>query len=252
MSSWEKRHIVEAYRFELSKVTARHIRERMVEHLNHVDHALALSVAAGIGVVPPTDTPGTHGRVSPALSQTSHPGSGGVAGRAVAVLVADGVVATSVSATRDALTAAGVKVDLLGPVEGTVTTAKGRPLPVDHALRTVGSVLYDAAVVADGEDAVSALVGDGYAVHFVAEAYKHGKALGVLGAGDGLVRAARLPVFPDPDGQVAPAARARDGSLDGVVFLAADARADKKFVDDLCVAIAKHRHHDRPVDGVAA
>jgi catalase len=250
MSGWEKRHISEAYRFELSKVTARHIRERMVEHLNHIDHTLARSVAAGIGVPAPVGTPPTHGRVSPALSQTNYPGSG-VAGRAVAVLVADGAVAASVSATRDALTSAGATVDLLAPVEGTVTTAKGRPLPVDHALRTVGSVLYDAVVVADGEDAVSALVADGYAVHFVAEAYKHGKTLGVLGAGDRLVRAARLPLFTDPDGPVAAAAGTHDGALDGVVLLP-DAKADKKFVDDLCVAIAKHRHYERPVDGVAA
>jgi hypothetical protein len=48
MSSWEKEHIVAAYRFELGKVTAPHIRERMVEHLNHIDHTLALAVAAGI------------------------------------------------------------------------------------------------------------------------------------------------------------------------------------------------------------
>jgi catalase len=221
----------------------------MVEHLNHIDHTLAVSVATGIGVPPPMETPATHGRVSPALSQTSLPGGAGVAGRAVAVLVADGVVGASVSSIRDGLTAAGARVELLGPVEGTVATAKGRPLPVDHALRTVGSVLYDAVVVADGEDAAGALTGDGYAVHFVAEAYKHGKALAVLGAGEQLVRAARLPVFADHGTAVG---KPREGALDGVVVLAADAKADKKVVDDLCVAIAKHRHYERPVDGIAA
>ena len=42
-----------AYRFELGKVATMAIRVRMVEHLNRVDHDLAVAVAAGIGVEEP-------------------------------------------------------------------------------------------------------------------------------------------------------------------------------------------------------
>jgi catalase len=252
MSSWEKEHIVAAYRFELGKVTARHIRERMVEHLNHIDHTLALAVAAGIGVPPPQRAAGGHGRVSPALSQASMPGTTGVAGRKVAVLVADGVIAASIETIRAALTSAGAVVELLAPVDGMVTTAAGTQLPVDRAMNTVGSVLYDAVVVGDGEDAATALLNDGYAVHFVAEAYKHAKPLAVLGVGDLLVQAARLPVFEDSDRIVAQATKPMAGALDGVVFLAPDADAGSEFTDELTAAIAAHRHYDRPVDGIPA
>ena len=65
-------------------------------------------------------------------------------------------------------------------------------------------MLYDAVVVADGDASVAALANDGYAVHFVAETYKHAKPLAVLGAGDQLVQAARLPIYEASDRSQAP------------------------------------------------
>ncbi|GAA1404060.1 catalase [Catellatospora coxensis] len=252
MAAWEKEHIVAAYRFELGKVAHRHIRERMVEHLNNIDHQLAVAVAAGIGVPAPKPGRPNHGRMSPALSQASMPGSTGVVGRKVAVLVADGVEGASVESIQAALAEDGAVVELLGLVDGAVTTAAGDALPVTRAMNTVASVLYDAVVVADGEAAVEQLVNDGYAVHFVAEAYKHAKPLAVLGVGDRLVQAARLPVFEASDRITAPASKPSAGALDGVVFLAAGADADDTFLTELTTAIAAHRHYDRPVDGIAA
>jgi catalase len=64
-------------------------------------------------------------------------------------------------------------VELLAPVDGEVTTATGKILPVTRAINTVGSVLDDAVIVPDGEAAVDTLVNDGYAVHFVADDHKH-------------------------------------------------------------------------------
>ncbi|GAA2378366.1 catalase [Catellatospora methionotrophica] len=252
MAAWEKQHIIAAYRFELGKVTRPHIRQLMVEHLNQIDHQLAVAVAAGIGVPSPAAGPPNPGRMSPALSQASMPGSTGVIGRKVAILVADGVEAASLETVRDGLTAAGAVVELLGLVDGAVNTADGAALPVDRAMNTVASVLYDAVVVADGDAALDQLVSDGYAVHFVAEAYKHAKALGVLGVGDRLVQAARLPVYEASDRIAGPASKPSAGALDGVVFLAPDTDADQQFVDEMVIAIAAHRHYDRPVDGIAA
>ncbi len=249
MSAWEKEHIIAAYKFELGKVNAMHIRERMVEHLNKIDHTLAVSVAAGIGVAAPTETHPNHGRVSPALSQAAIPGSAGAQGRKVAVLVGNGVVAESLQTTQAGLTDAGAVVELLAPVDGAVTTASGELLPVDRAMNTVSSVLYDAVVVADGADE---LVNDGYAVHFVAEAYKHCKPLGVLGTGDQVVQAARLPVFEPSDRVTEPASKPIAAALDGVLFVAPGADADGEFIAGLVDAIARHRHYDRPVDGIAA
>ncbi|GHJ47392.1 catalase [Catellatospora sp. TT07R-123] len=252
MAAWEKEHIIAAYRFELGKVEQPHIRQLMVEHLNQIDHELAVAVAAGIGVASPAAGPANHGRRSPTLSQASMPGSTGVLGRKVAVLVADGVEAASLETVRDGLVGAGAVVELLGLVDGAVTTSDGAALPVTRAMNTVASVLYDAVVVADGEAAAELLVSDGVAVHFVAEAYKHAKALGVLGTGDRLVQAARLPVYEASDRVSAPASKPSARALDGVVFLAPGADADDDFVGQLTAAIAAHRHYDRPVGGVAA
>jgi catalase len=228
MSAWEKEHIVAAYRFELGKVTAPHIRQLMVDHLNRIDYTLALAVSAGIGVPAPAPALPNHGRLSPALSQESRPGFTGIVGRKVAVLLANGVAADSVEAVQHGLAE-----------------------QVTRTMNTVASVLYDAVIVADGAESVAALVNDGYAVHFVAEAYKHGKPLGILGAGERLVEAARLPVFETSDRIDAPATKPMAGALDGVVILGPD-DDPTAFLEGMAAAIALHRHYERPVDGIAA
>jgi putative intracellular protease/amidase len=72
---------------------------------------------------------------------------------------------------------------LLAPVDGAVATDDGGMLSVTRAMTTVSSVLYDAVVVPDGEGSAFALASDGFAVHFVAEAYKHAKTIAAVGAG---------------------------------------------------------------------
>jgi catalase len=191
MSDWEKKHIVAAFRFELGKVDQAHIQEGVVAHLNQVDHGLATLVAEGLGLSAPAQATTNHGKASPALSQAIQPG--GVKSRKIAVLAADGVAADSLTAFRAALTAQGAVVEVLAPHGGSLRTADGGEVPVDHALNTMGSVLYDAVLVADGAASATVLAGDGLAVHYVAEAFKHGKAVGGMGAGAGIVAQAHLP-----------------------------------------------------------
>jgi catalase len=176
----------------------------------------------------------------------------GARGRKVAILVADGVAAAGVEAVREAVTAEGAIVELLAPVDGAVTTSTGKKLTVDRAMNTVGSVLYDAVVVADGEGATAELVSDGYAVHFVAEAYKHAKPLGLMGSGQVVAEAARLPAFEASDRLGKAASKPPAGAADGVVVHAPGAKPGKQFTSDLVTAIAGHRFYDRPVDGIAA
>jgi catalase len=252
MSSWEKEHIIAAYRFELGKVTRPHIRELMVEHLNRIDHTLALAVAAGIGVAAPAEKHPNHGRLSPALSQASLPGEPSLAGRKVAVLAANGVVAESLEAVRTALAAEGVAVEVLAPVAGDLVTADGGTLPADRAMNTTASVLYDAVVVADGADAVDTLTADGYAVHFLAEAYKHAKPLGLLGAGALLADAGQLPFDELGDRPSTPPSKPIAHAADGVVWLPEKAASAQEFIQDFMAAMLAHRHFDRPVDGIPA
>lgn len=92
MSAWEKRHIVDAFRFELGKVAAVHVRERTVEQLAQIDYDLASQVAQGIGVAMPEPGANNHKpQASPALSQENLQGDGSIRTRQIAVLVTDGV-----------------------------------------------------------------------------------------------------------------------------------------------------------------
>jgi catalase len=243
MAEWEKEHIVAAFRFELGKVEQTHVREGVVEHLNHVDHDLAVSVAEGIGVVPPEKAAGdNHGRGSAALSQANAPRDT-IASRRIAILAANGVDSSDVAAIGDALTGAGAICEVLAAHDGTLQTANGGRIEVTRAMPTMASVLYDAVVVPGGERAAQTLSGDGLALHFVAEAFKHGKPVGALGAGTDLLQAARVQaVWQEGDGV---------GVHHGVV-VAPDVGHHGEFTRQLIEAIARHRHWDRAVDAIPA
>jgi catalase len=243
MSPWEREHIVAAYRFELGRVRRRDIRERVIAHLNRVDHELAVAVAAGIGVTAPEPEVPNHGLSSPALSQSGQPRDS-IATRRVALLAADGVDAAAVTSVREALTARDAICEILAAAERPVAGIDGGEVGVDRALTTMASVLYDAVLVCGGEDAVRTLAGDGYAVHFVVEAYKHGKPIGALGDGYALLEQGRLPVAEPQPGEIADAA--------GVVVQRENGSAREAFVTAFIAAVAAHRHFTRPVDAIAA
>jgi catalase len=233
MSDWEKEHIVSALRFELGKVEHQHVREGVVEKLNHVDHDLAVTVAEGVGVEPPEKAvTENHGRRSPALSQANTAHS--PATRKIALLVADGVDGGQVAAAVAALRELGTLPEVLAPRDGSVTAADGTAIQVTRALPTVDSVLYDAVLVPGGAESVRTLSGDGQAVYFVTEAYKHYKAIGALGEGGELLAAAHVPSVGDRPG----------------VVVTDD--TDEHFITAFAEAVAAHRHYDRDTAAVPA
>ncbi len=185
----EKAHIVRGFRFELTKVQVPAIRERMVSMLRNVSDELAGAVADGLGIPLPkpmprlVDPPRPEVTESPALSLTARPGDGSIRGRRIAVLLANGVDADSLSAAQEALTAAGAVVRRLGARLGSVETSEGDAIEADGTLETSPSVLYDALVIPDGDDAAKALALLGHALEFVKDQYRHCKPILMLGAG---------------------------------------------------------------------
>ena len=109
----------------------------------------------------------------------------------------------------------------------------------------MASVLYDAVLVAGGRASVDALRSNGAALRYVAEAYKHGKAVGAIDDGVDLLRASPLN-----------GALLSDDSLvdeHGVVTLASTGNADlEAFTTAFAEAIAAHRHFDRAQELVPA
>ncbi|WP_067126434.1 catalase [Microtetraspora malaysiensis] len=216
MSFWEKRHIVNAFLFELGHVERRNIKEKVVEHLVHIDHELATQVALGLGMPVPAGGPANHGKASPALSQANSARET-IATRKIAILVADATDASALTPVKEALEGQGAICELIGPHEGNAAS-----LAVDRQLTATNSVLYDAVLLADG----GLLAEDGPAVHFVREAFKHGKAIAALPGGSALLQAARLP------------------GTQGVIGPDASGGA---FVQAFADAIKVHRHYDRDV-----
>ena len=111
----EKQHIINAFRFELSRVQTPAVRERMVSGLMNVAAELAEAVAAGLGIrempapMPKVMTRESRRRcpVSPALSLFARPGDGSIRARRVAILVADGCDGEPLAALAERLTSEG-------------------------------------------------------------------------------------------------------------------------------------------------
>ncbi|PQV79827.1 catalase HPII [Cronobacter sakazakii] len=222
----EQRHIIDAFSFELSKVVRSYIRERVVDHLCHIDISLAHPVATNLGitlteeqmhVAPPKDVNGL--KKDPSLSLYAVPG-GTVKGRVVAVLLNDHVKSADLLAMLQALKSHGVHAKLLYSRMGSVTADDGSQLEVAGTFAGSPSVNVDAVLVPGG--AASALADNGDAVYYLLEAYKHLKAIGLMGDARGLKRHLAVP----------------DTGEEGIVE--AD-DASGSFMDDFIHQLACHR-----------
>jgi catalase len=200
----EQAHIANAFRFELTRVQTPAVRERVVALLANVHPVLAGAVAAGLGIDVPeplplaTDAPMPEYEPSPALSLLSRPGETGIRTRRVAILVGNGVDGAMVRAIYRDLVANGAVPRLVGSQLGKVKSSDGDMLDVEISLEAGPSVLYDAVVVPDGQEAVEMLGRDGHALEFVRDQYRHCKPILAVGAGPALLQMANIPpTLPD-------------------------------------------------------
>jgi len=235
----EQQHIVNAFRFELSRVQTPAVRERMISGLRNVAPELAEPVANGLGMrVLPEPMPKARPEdvtpevtTSTSLSLFARPGDGGIRTRRVAVLVADGCDAAPLRALVTRLTAEGAVSRFVAGRLGTVDTTSDDPIEADVSFEATPSVLYDAVVIAGGEAAVVALAGDGHAKEFVKDQYRHCKPILAIDDGVDLLTAAGIPLTL-PSGDPDP----------GLIRSATDGAA---LVDAFVAALAKHRHFAR-------
>ena len=226
MSKHEQEHIIAAYSFELGKVEREFIRARQVnEILANIDLELAKRVAQNLGL--PVPTKGTvperktQPERSPALSQANLL-SGDIKTRKVAILAANGVDGVAIAALKKALEAEGAHAKLLGPTSAPVITVEGKRLPVDASMEGLPSIAFDAVFVPGGKASITALSGDGVALHYLLEAYKHLKAIAVASDAKPLLDLLKLEV-------------------DAGLIVGSDAKAFKVFFK----AIAQHRVWER-------
>lgn len=243
----EQEHLVQAAHFELGKVETKAVRQRMVELFHQVDPDLAIQVAMGIGVAAPgKDVPvikqekkGKSVDRSPALSMERGPADS-IQGRRVAILAADGFNHAEMMAVRRALHEAGAQTEVVSKFLGMLQSDNGEAVEVDKNYVTTASIMYDAVVVPGGDESVALLKKQGDALHFVNEAFKHGKPIGAMGEGVELLMEADIEgvIFAGPQTEEELV------SNKGVVT-SRDGIGPSAFTQSLIEAIAAHRHWDR-------
>jgi catalase len=240
----EQAHIVNAYRFELSRVQTQAIRQRLVATLANVDPILAEGVAQGLGMEVPeplplaTAAPQPHYEPSPALSLMARPGATGVHTRRVAILAAHGVDGASLKAIYADVLASGAVPRLVGPQLGQLLAADGDRLDVEISIEAGPAVLYDALIVADGAGSAKLLMNDADALEFVRQQYRHCKPILAVGAGADLLARAGV------------SAELVDGADDASLWLA-EAGAVGPALEKFKQALAGHRNFQRETAAAA-
>jgi catalase len=231
----------------------------MLGLLAQVDQTLAARVAQGLGLPVPKKLDGplnmsvpADGDVkrfqpkpvpravgaSPALSMANTV-KNSIRTRKIAILAADGVDGSALSGIQKALKAAGAQAKIIAPRLGTLKTTQGHDVKIDWSFLTAGSVLFDAVFVPGGDKSLKTLTAEPRAVEFVAEAYKHCKAIGTTGKGMALLQAAGVSTNDRE-----PTRKVRKPSGPEGVVIGKDADMNGvagKFIH----AVAQHRHWGR-------
>ena len=238
----QKGHIVAAFRFELSKVTIAAIRERMVAGLRNVSDDLAQHVADGLGISPlPAPLPKATTEIfkpevskSKALAVDAVKGDGGIHTRHVAIVVANGVDGPTVNALIDRLKAEHAVPKVIAPHLGKIKTAQGGTIDADATLENSAPVLFDAVVIANGQQSIEALKKIGMTREYLINTFRHCKTLMLIGDAVPLMDYFHIPkTLPN------------NKKDDGLLFPPSLGNAE---LDYLVKAIAAHRHKVRDMD----
>jgi catalase len=218
MADWEKDHIAAAFAFELNQVENEEVRTHVMnELLVNVADGLAQRVSAQTGIAvarigtpeaPTPSAPDPSGPLRPQAKDDASPAlsldkpAPLIKGRKIALLAGDGVDADQLRDVKRALLAEGCVVELIAAHAGVITASDGEAQKVNRAAPNAPSVIYDGAIAFGGESA-AALSKSGLAIHFINEAFRHGKPLAFLSDGNLVMKAAKLTEISARDGVIA-------------------------------------------------
>lgn len=222
MTEPERKHIIEAFSFELGKCQEMWIREGAVEMFTNVNLEMAQAVAKNIGVTPPVSGGSDVTKTSPALSLDNTVKS--PATRKVGVLIDGGFNDADVMKALEELEARGVQYEIVSEMQGKLKGSSGKELEVDHTFTTTDPVLYDAIYAVGGPDVSRKFAKE--AARYIGEAFDHYKPIGATHDGQQWLQAAGIESQP------------------GVVA-ASDVSS---FTGPFLEAITAHRHWDRQVE----
>jgi catalase len=251
MSEPEKRHILEAFHFELGKVKNKEIRQRMVYMMANVDRELAGQIAKGIGVDEPIDEAKikevakdamlrVQGKRSvdhsPSLSQENLKGST-IKGKKVAIMIEQGYDHEAVMKVRKMLEENNAMAEIVSKFHGQIESSSGETLETDKSHVTTSSVVYDAIFIPGGEKSVDAMKFQGDVIHFINEAYKHCKPIAIHGKAIKLLELSAI--------EKSEFSNKKEANLQMGLVTGGDNDDLDTFVELFREAILQHRYWDR-------
>ncbi|MFE9559975.1 catalase [Streptomyces sp. NPDC006487] len=191
MTAVEREHIIAAYTFELSKCLDQTVKERVLAVLANIDPQLCEEVATGLGLpVPAATVPLADPDPSPALSQLGR--TWPVESRIIGIVADRDSDLRGVRRVRDAVLKAGMVPLVIAPTGGALGPAKN-PVAVQRTFTTARSIEFDALLFAGTPQTADDARGgardakagapepgspDPRVLLLLAEAYRHGKAIG--------------------------------------------------------------------------
>ena len=166
----ERRHVAQAYTFELGKCYEEPVKERSLRVLANIDPGLCDAVAAGLGLpAPEPSVPfGEAPAASAALSQIG--GTWPVDGRVIGVVADANSDLRKVEAAISAIAAGGMVPLVIGPHGGQLASG-GASVPVSRTFDTARSIEFDVLLLASAPE-------DPRLDLLVSEMFRHGKIIG--------------------------------------------------------------------------
>ncbi|WP_342471779.1 catalase [Metasolibacillus sp. FSL H7-0170] len=222
MSPPEKKHIVDAFSFEVGKVNVRSIRQNVVNMLANIDYTLATTLAERLAVNKPTQQQIDVTASSPALSQQNTifvPQT-----LRVAIIIGNQFNAQELEQVMKEFKRYGVRYQIIAETFEPVRAANGQTFEVDATFLTTSPVLYDALYVVGGTAANQAKFNSDMTA-FIRQVYQNYKPIGIATTG--------VPYFN--------ATRAK--ASEGILFATANPNFSQQFIQN----IAKQRFWERDI-----
>lgn len=195
MTEVEKEQILKAAAFELGKVEAKHVRERMVMNFMNVDQEFAKKLADMIGVEAkmPEKLHKYVGSVktSDALSQLKNPVKT-AKGRKIAILLHDGFDYKDYEQIKDNLEDEGAMTVIVSERLGNFKSLTGEIVEAKKTYQTTASVLFDGLYVPGGENSIKSLMNHPKTAHFIEETFRFNKPIAVSGDALNLIKSTRI------------------------------------------------------------
>jgi len=219
VSESEKKHIIDAFSFEVGHVKDVTIRQKVVDMFANVDVSLAKKVAENIGVEPPKVVENsTETKTFPSLSQLNTIKT--AATRKVGVILNNGFNDKEVMEVLHGLNAEGITYEIISEKQGRVMGTGSQDLMVNHTFSTTDPVLYDAIYIASSANQNTEFYKQ--TVYYLKETYKHYKPIAASQDGIKILEETNL--------------KGNLGVVDG---------AGTRLIKDFIRALAEHRHWER-------